>query len=126
MKKYYLLFILIIIFAGCTNKDYLDLSQYEKIIIKNKILSEEDRLDIVDAFSTLEKTYKSISDDPSFTIYAYPDKDGEKYDLYSVFLPLKLLYPGDHFEALANNVKGKRSKCYELDEYSLELLSSYK
>lgn len=126
MNRLFILLLLFSLFFGCTSEKKIDMSVYEKIVIKNKILTEDERFDIEEAFSDLKVTSHAISDDPSIIIYAYKNESDIKYDIYTVFLPLKLIYPGDHFVAWANKMKGRKSACFEMGDFSVELLNSYK
>ncbi len=126
MMKYIGILLCCMLLLSCSSGEKLDLSIYEKFVINNKTLSDSNAEDLVDVFGELEVTSQKITDDPSFVIHAYPDADGQDYDLYSVFLPIKRVFPGDHFEAWANNYKGKQSKCFILDDFAIEVIEKYK
>ena len=88
-------------------------------------MEDYDVIDLRKAFSKLESSVQQLKNEPEITLFCYSTEDDESPDFISVFWKEGYLYKGDDFNALADNMKGQKTRCFKISNDVREILSQY-
>ena len=77
------------------------------------------------ALVKLQPTQHQFETKPEITLLCYDSPEDESPDMISVFWSEGFLYEGDDFNAIANNMRGRKTDCYKISDEVEEILSFY-
>lgn len=96
------------------------LPKYEFMKINNQDIQSYEVEDVRLALINLDTTEYQFHNKPDFVIYAHTSE--KKFDLFCVYLDEGLIYQGDVFKAMLDDLTKRKSSCLQMDEEALELM----
>lgn len=122
-SKLLLIALIALLLVGCNpNK----IPKFKSMKISDTELSSDETTDIRFYLKNAENIMYKFIEEPDYMIVC---KKANGYDeFYSIYLKDQLVYPGDGFYAIFDNLSRKKSKCYKIDEdnlYMFKELAAY-
>jgi len=111
--------IIILSIIGC-NSVKNKLPKYEFMKIKNQEIQSFEADDVRSSIMNLDTVQHQFHNKPDFVIYAHTNE--KNFDMFCVYLEEELIYQGDVFKAMLDDLTDRKSSCLQMDESSLELL----
>ena len=113
LRRIYLM-IVILVFIGCNGNK---IPKYVNMKINENYIEEDEVKDTIEILKKIPVDKYKFRDDPDYMMIAY--KKNDSYDIYSIYLKDKRIYPGDGFHALFDNLSRRASICYIIPEEEL-------
>jgi len=127
MKNIILFLAILLLLSACGRSGKgIKMTNYVKMEINSKEISQEDIEELRELFLNLEPATYEFYEKPEVIAFGYRTDNDKRPDMFSIFIAEGFIYAGDYFIAWADRMKGRTSKCYKLDEYTSYLLENYK
>ncbi len=129
MNKIYqktVLFIVLMVFTvlvGCSSsKNKIPKYPFMKVD-EQEILASEAK-DVRTILLNLDSTKYQFRNKPDYILYGF--KDDSKYDMYCIYIDEELIYQGDVFKAMFDDLTSRKSNCLEFDKNAKDFFKDLK
>jgi len=96
------------------------LPKYEFMKIKNQRIQSFEAEDVRDLIMNLDTAQHQFHNKPDYVIYAHTND--KNFDMFCIYLEEELIYQGDVFKAMLDDLTDRKSSCLKMDEVTLELM----
>lgn len=97
------------------------LPKYEFMKINDQQIQSYEVKDVRLALMNMDSTEHQFHNNPDYVIYAHTNE--KNYEMFCIYLDEGLIYRGDVFQAMLDDLTDRKSSCLQMDEKSLELMT---
>jgi len=115
--------VILVIFAlsGCSSAKN-KLPKYQFMKVKNQEIQDFEADEVRSLIMNLDTVQHQFHNKPDYVIYAHTSES--KYDMFCIYLDKELIYQGDVFKAMFDDLTDRKSECLQMDEETLEFLQN--
>lgn len=114
-----IIFSLILGILGCSSAKN-KLPKYEFMIINDQEIQSFEADNVRAYLMNLDTVQHQFHNQPDFVVYAHTSE--KNFDMFCIYLDEELIYQGDVFKAMLDDLTDRKSNCLQMDESSLELM----